>query len=161
MTIPPNTKLYRPTPDNRIETLTYKRTEGDYMILDNEAGVTVKLHKDQYTTLCHSKRVLLAEMEESLRRQIEYIHEQMRALKVEYNPTGHSEIITYSMGNTNKEVHQYCKSTGRYVASFNTIRAAARGVGKNDNPTVISKVCKGKALTAYGYKWSYERVKFL
>mgnify|MGYP003945756619 FL=1 len=161
-TIPPNTKLYRPTPDNRIETLTYKRTKGTHMILDNEAGVTVRLHKDKYQTLCHSKRVLLAEMEERMRNDLDRIHEQMRALRIAFNPVQPVDVIYQKYDSHITEVHKYCISTGRHLESFKSMRDAYLKLGLDAKKgTGISKACRKIRPSAYGYKWSYERVKYL
>ena len=45
---------------------------------------------------------------------------------------------------------------GNFIAEHKSIAIAARSIGKkqsNSNP--ISKVCNGKRMTGYGYKWRY------
>lgn len=49
-----------------------------------------------------------------------------------------------------KRVH--CIETGRV---YNAIVDALRELGVKDNSSDISRVCKGKRITAYGYHWEY------
>jgi HNH endonuclease/NUMOD4 motif/NUMOD1 domain len=49
-------------------------------------------------------------------------------------------------------VYQLDKDTNEIMATFNSMRKAARHLGTKDSYG-ISKVCDGKQITAHGYKW--------
>jgi hypothetical protein len=50
------------------------------------------------------------------------------------------------------KVHQINKDTNKVIKTFDSISDAVRHLGKTST-TCISKVCNGKSLTAFGYKW--------
>lgn len=55
-------------------------------------------------------------------------------------------------------VYQLDKNTNEIIQYFSTIRDAANALGRENvhaTSTCISNVCKGKKITAYGYKWKY------
>lgn len=56
-----------------------------------------------------------------------------------------------------KKVYQYDKD-GNFIKEFASLTHAANIYG---NKSVISAVCRGLRPSAYGFKWSYERVKNL
>ena len=55
-----------------------------------------------------------------------------------------------------KKVYQYSLN-GEFLQEFETITDAAKTVG-NKKPTQICAVCNGKQKTAYGFRWSYDKV---
>ena len=57
-----------------------------------------------------------------------------------------------------KPYYQY-SIDGRFIAEFESVAAAARALGKNHFN--ISNTLLGKFNTAYGYRWSYDKVEFL
>ena len=57
-----------------------------------------------------------------------------------------------------KTCYQY-SIDGKFIAEFESVNAAARALGKNHRN--ISDTLMGKFNTAYGYRWSYNKVKFL
>lgn len=63
----------------------------------------------------------------------------------------------YTSGNNPnaKEVVMYDKQ-GNKLKEFDCIKDAERYLGKSHANTNISKCCKGKQKTAYGYKWKYK-----
>lgn len=54
-----------------------------------------------------------------------------------------------------KQVVQINVDTEEIIAVYDSISAAYRALGKRTQGGGISKVCKGKASIAYGYKWKY------
>nr|DAF72285.1 MAG TPA: intron associated endonuclease [Caudoviricetes sp.] len=50
-------------------------------------------------------------------------------------------------------VEKYTKD-GKFVARFNSVKEAVESVGKNST-SAISRACKGKTKTAYGFIWRY------
>ena len=54
-----------------------------------------------------------------------------------------------------KAVYQLNKETNEIINIFNSLSDAARAINQPHGVSGISKVCKGKAKTAYGFKWNY------
>ena len=160
MTYPHNAKLYRTTPDFTLAQYTYKRHEDGKHTLEDSNRVSIHVSDEQLSSFNFSRKMALTELEEVLRIKLERVHDEMKRMAVEFNPVGHAQTITYSMGNLPKKVHQYGMKSGRYIATHNSVRAASRETGKSDNPTVISRACKDSKLSAYGFKWSYEKRNF-
>lgn len=57
-----------------------------------------------------------------------------------------------------KPCYQY-SIDGEFIAEFESVAAAARSLGKNH--CNINNTLLGKFNTAYGYRWSYDKVEFL
>ena len=51
-------------------------------------------------------------------------------------------------------VYMINPETDEIIREFTSIKHAGIFLGIND-PSHISKVCRGKRMTAYGYKWKY------
>ena len=56
-----------------------------------------------------------------------------------------------------KSVHQY-SIDGKYIASFDSLRQAAYIVSGRASSCFIGGACRGDYDTAYGYRWSFEKV---
>ena len=56
---------------------------------------------------------------------------------------------------TNQVLQQLDKDTEEIIAIYPSVKAALIALGKNLKDGGIYKVCKGKAKTAYGYKWRF------
>ena len=54
-----------------------------------------------------------------------------------------------------KSVYQLNKETDEIINTFNSLSDAARAINKPNGISDISKVCKGKQKTAYGFKWKF------
>lgn len=62
----------------------------------------------------------------------------------------------YNKINRSKKVKMIDKNTGNVLKVFPSCRAASREIAGNNSGYIhISKVCKGKEKTAYGYKWEF------
>lgn len=69
----------------------------------------------------------------------------------------------YSKGlrpHNDKLVHQYDRHTGEYMNTFQTVSLAVRSFLKTD-PAAICNCARGETYTAYGFRWSYQKVKKL
>lgn len=55
---------------------------------------------------------------------------------------------------TPRKVGQYTLD-GELVEVYDSLRKASKAMGKTNNVTMIMNCCKGKANTAYGFKWRY------
>lgn len=159
MNFPPfNTPIYR-TVNNAIQTLIFKRVAGSTIYLEDEYGVTLKIPTSQYQNLCLSKRILLAELEESLRKQLDDVHAQMREMAIAFNPVDRYNVVKIPAGHSSvKEVHKYDRLTGKFIESYPSIRFAETLHTNTPGTSHISRACKGRRPTAYGYRWSYDRV---
>lgn len=73
-------------------------------------------------------------------------------LKVGTQADNMKNLITLSK--LSKGVNQIDISTGKIIKYFSSIIKACESLGKSDNGS-ISKCCKRKLETAYGYKWEY------
>ena len=62
--------------------------------------------------------------------------------------------ITGSNNGSSRKVQQL-DLKGNVLRKFDTIVEAGRYVGVKGKPTGITRVCRGKKKTAYGYKWAY------
>jgi hypothetical protein len=61
-------------------------------------------------------------------------------------------------------VEQLCLGTGKVIATFPSLTTACHGIGKQGYGGAmngISKCCKGKAKSAYGYFWRFKGSKTL
>lgn len=70
--------------------------------------------------------------------------------------TPHSEetkVKLMTMSKTKKKVEQIDIKTNEVIAIFNSVAEAARS--NNYSRQNISKVCNGKIISAYGYKWRF------
>lgn len=45
---------------------------------------------------------------------------------------------------------------GNFIKEWNKISEALNFLNKHKNDSSITACCKGKQLTAYGYKWKYK-----
>ena len=64
----------------------------------------------------------------------------------------HRKNVVYSSG---KSVRQIDIKTNKMICTFDSICAASRFIGKERyNPNIVA-CCKGKYMTAYGYKWEF------
>ena len=64
--------------------------------------------------------------------------------KINFDKTNYAKIIQLS-----------CE--GEFLNEFNTIADAVKFLGKKENcRSSITKSCKGRLKTAYGYKWMYK-----
>ena len=59
-----------------------------------------------------------------------------------------------------KIVHQY-SIDGDYIATYNSLIEAAIAVRGRKTGTLIGAACRGAYDTAYGYRWSFEKVDAL
>lgn len=59
-----------------------------------------------------------------------------------------------------KPVHQY-SINGEYIATFNSLKEAAVEVRGRNTGTMIGAACRGAYDTAYGYRWSFNKVEML
>lgn len=161
MTYPHNAKLYRTTPDFTLAQYTYKRKTDDRHILEDENRVTVKVTDHQLGSYNMSRRMALTELEEVLRQKIERVHSELRQAGEQYNPLDTGYIVSIQGSVNMKEVHRYCKKSGRHLESYPAVRVAAKnfgnGISSNAN---ISRACTGGCISAYGFKWSYEKRNF-
>jgi hypothetical protein len=57
---------------------------------------------------------------------------------------------------TGKKVLQLDKVTGSVIRKFNSIRDAARAMGKKYGSTDIRRCCLGKYPSAYGFEWKFQ-----
>ena len=66
-----------------------------------------------------------------------------------------SEVIRKTYG---KRVIQLDKKTNEYIATYDSLQDAARAIGRDNRGSAshISEVCKGKRISAFGYKWRYD-----
>ncbi len=53
-----------------------------------------------------------------------------------------------------KMVNQYSLN-GEYLATYSSLREAAKAIGKDGGASHINHVCQGKRKTAYGFIWKY------
>lgn len=56
-----------------------------------------------------------------------------------------------------KKVAQYDPATGERLAVYPSLAVAAASVYKGD-PGNISRACRGKQETSYGYRWQFVRL---
>lgn len=56
---------------------------------------------------------------------------------------------------TNQILQQLNAITGEVIAEYSSVKDALINLGRNPKDGGIYKVCKGKAKTAYGYKWRF------
>lgn len=56
-----------------------------------------------------------------------------------------------------KRTAQYDPETGELLAVFPSQTAAAQSIPGEASPAKINECCRGRAKTAYGYKWGYYR----
>jgi len=59
-----------------------------------------------------------------------------------------------------KKTYMYDIS-GKFIKEFDDATKAAKEIGNSNYPTSICNVCNNKTHTAYGYRWSYKKVKKL
>lgn len=59
-----------------------------------------------------------------------------------------------------RQVHQY-SIDGEYISTYQSLSEAARTVNGRKTGTFIGAVCRGERDTAYGYRWSFEKVDTL
>ena len=64
------------------------------------------------------------------------------------------EFLEHVLGVANAAGKGLDPKTNEPVKEFNSIKYAGKYLNIDD-PSHISKVCKGKRITAYGYKWEY------
>lgn len=159
MNYPPyNTPLYR-IQDNSIQTLIFKRVKNCRLHLEDESGMPLTIPTNAYSKLILSKRVLLAELEERLRKDLERVHNEIRAMQVEFNPIDAEQPVPVTTIGKPKRVYQYDLKTGAYIRSFPSARNASNFYG-GDN-TNVAKCCQGIQRIAYGFRWSYDKYEFL
>ena len=71
------------------------------------------------------------------------------------------DILEKVKRNNNKKdylkigINQYTKD-GVFIKHYDSAADAAKDLDKNGGGSSITKACKGKLKTAYGYKWSYD-----
>lgn len=53
-----------------------------------------------------------------------------------------------------RQINQY-DLKGNFIMSYNSAKEASLSIGKEQGSSSITKACRGKLKTAYGYKWSY------
>lgn len=59
-----------------------------------------------------------------------------------------------------KPVHQY-SIEGQYIATYNSLTEAAIAVRERHTGTLIGAACRGAYDTAYGYRWSFDKMDVL
>ena len=71
----------------------------------------------------------------------------------------HKENVNHGTRNEriSKKVSCYDIETGDFICEFESITQAYDELKKSSNQGFISKCCRGKNKTAYGYYWSYEK----
>lgn len=158
------TKLYQAGSNFELIEYTFLKVRNGKHITQLPNGVIKEFSKATFDRLCLSKIMILTEMEEELRYKIENIHKEMRKFKVEYNPLD-SVMVVYSGSKAKQDkmttVYQYHADTGRYIGSFRSARQASIDLGSVNSSSHISSACKGRRLTAFGFRWSHEEVEFL
>ena len=59
-----------------------------------------------------------------------------------------------------KPVHQY-SIDGNYIKTYESLKEAAIAVRGREKGTMIGAACRGAYDTAYGYRWSFDKVDSL
>lgn len=158
------TKLYYAGSNFELVEYTFIRIENGKYIVEYSNGEIKRLGKAFFDRLCMSKIMILTEIEEELRFKIENIHKEMRNHKLEYNPLD-SVMVIYSNVKAKQHklttVHQYDAVTGKYIKSYNSITQACIDIGKPNNSSHITSVCKGRRHMSCGFRWSYDEVPYL
>lgn len=78
-----------------------------------------------------------------------------RANKLKDNSVSQPNAARKAKEVNSKAVHQLNKETDEIINTFNSLSDAARAISKPNGFSDISKVCKGKQKTAYGFKWKF------
>lgn len=164
-----NQKIFRITKDLSIEEFVYKRQLSDRLILEDKNRVQVQIPAADIRLFNFSRTIALTELEEILRQKIDRVHEELRQKKISFNPVLPFDVVISPVHSPAKPVHQYDLKTGKYIQTFLSVHLAERDIkptGKHGSN--ISNVCKGKIKTngyksksAYGYRWSYAKMKVL
>lgn len=160
MNIPKFSKLYRVNSNYEIEEFTYlygSDKEGHF--LEDRSGVTVKLSESTISQYSLSKRVTLAELEEVLRSKINHVHDQMREMNMKFLKVSEVDVIYTRVIKASREIHQYDKR-GMYIESFSNAKQASLKFG-GLSPNNIREAANKDRKTAYGYLWSWQKVKRL
>ena len=138
--------------------------------LDKDGYLRVTLEKDGKTTTRFIHR-LLAEAfipnpenketvnhkdENKINNSLDNLEWMTKAENDNYG-TRNKRIARVSKDNYNhKEIAMCDKITHEIIKKFDSIADALEELGKDrTNTYAISKVCKGKGLSAYGYWWKY------
>lgn len=149
---------YRHTEDLQLEELVYKGKQNSFHYFHDQYHAEIKLSDYDAKQLNLSRIMCLNDLEEKLRFRINYVHDQLRRAKQQFNPVGAVDKIMVSSNNT-KEVHQYDKKTGKYIQSYPSAVSATKYLtGKDKLSGDISNVINGRRMSAYGYRWSSERL---
>lgn len=154
-------KLYKVGEYGLLEYKFIKKSGKSYIIEDIN-GVYHTISAIKFNDLCLSKIIALSEEEERLSNKLDYIHELMRQHKINFNPTVTFETIyVYESANA-KSVHQYTME-GEYINFYPNAQAATKAVKGPDmkRSNRISQACNGKTSSAYGFRWSYKKLKKL
>lgn len=152
-----NTKLYKKGKDYEFEEYTYIGKRDDKYLLQTKDGIVESFNRKAFDFFSFSRVIILRELEEELRLKLDKVLIKLREFKLAYNPVNTVEMI-YAHRRTTK-VHQYDVETGLYIKSFDSVSEALLSVGKSKKHTGITNVCKGIRVTAYGFRWSYNKDK--
>lgn len=101
---------------------------------------------------CHFKVLEECNIEILLHREKFYIDTLKPELNIELNP------VLQNSEYKSKTVYQYTLK-GEFIKSFKSTAEAERTLNKNSNK--ISQCCTKKRKSAYGYLWSYDKLKKL
>lgn len=152
---------YRHTEDLQLQELLYKGKQGSFHYFHDQYKAEVKLSDYDSKLLNISRIMCLNDLEEKLRFRITYVHDQLRRAKQQFNPLDTVSTITTVKWSTAKEVHQYDMHTGKYMNSYTTVISALKAVTgdltKRDKGNILG-CARGERPTAFGYRWSYEKL---
>lgn len=157
----PGMKFYYYSEDLKFHELIFKRIEGKSYYFFNQYDEQVRFNKSLAHNILNVSRIMvLTDLEEKLSERIKYIHDQMSRHKIKFNPVTPFDIVYKDQIVPVKEVHQY-SLTGLYIDSYPSVKSASEIMGRDRSSSSISKCCKGKLPTAFGYLWSYNKQKKL
>lgn len=157
---------YRILENLDIQTLEFRGQSSDGFVFHCDKSKEVILWEQAVNQLYISYRMVLTECEELLRSKIDNVHTKLREQNIKFNPVNPFDVIVSPVHNPAKAVHKYDIKTGRFIQTYLSVKSALKDVapegtisGTNIHSACIGKIKPNgyKTLSAYGYRWSYEK----